>query len=258
MRRGSRLEVIEVIVVHRLGLEDIQPACCSGLLAGGSRSGRGSLLFSEINQVRFRLFRGRWLRLSSSGTRRTWAPPWRACIALFVLIVLLELVASPAEVLEVVRATSKPASIPENASTVSPVSHTVATKPPISATGAGQAASDAHTALETAELIPVGPGFLPLRSDHINIPQQFDELGRPIAHIDTLILPVLVDEMELAEHSQERHVGPRIVDDSFRSVLNKELQQLETLPGVHQHIVTTNHEMILPCRSVATPPRSYP
>jgi hypothetical protein len=224
------LEVIEIVFVRRLGVENIQAATGSGLLPSSSRGGSGGLLLAEINKIRLRLFRGSWVRFPASSARRTGtASPGRARIPLFILVVLLEPVAPPAEILEVVRAASEPTPVSKDATAISPIPHAVAAKASVSAASTRQAASNAHAAFKAAELVPVGPGLLPLGTDHVDIAEQFDELRRPVAHVDTLVLPVLVDEMELTQHSQQRHMGSRIVDDSLRSVLDKELQELKAL-----------------------------
>ena len=70
-------------------------------------------------------------------------------------------------------------------------------------------------AFETAELVTVGASLLALSANLIHVAQQFDQLRGPIAHVDTLVLPVHVNIVELSQHPQQRHVRSRIVDHPF-------------------------------------------
>ena len=236
--RRSGLEVVKIVIVIRwLGVKDVKTTTAARrrLLASSSRRW-GRLVVAKVKQILFRLFRFRRLGLLCSGARRTRSTSRRRSrICFVVLIVFIELAAaSTSGILEVIRCTPKPTSVTINTSTVSTVPQAVAAKTSIPAAAIRQAAPDAHATFEAAEFISVGPSLLSFRTDKIDITKQFHQFGRPVAHVDTLVLPILIDIMELAKHAKQRHVGPRIVDHSFRSVLNKKFQKLKTL----QH---TNH-----------------
>ena len=131
--------------------------------------------------------------------------------------------------MEIAGAAAKPAAVTEHAATVSAIANAIASEPRVSATGprhaaaaAADARSDARSALETPELIAVGAGLLPLGPDQFNVSEQFDQLRRAVAHVDALILAVLIDEVKLAEHSEEGHVGSGVVDDTLGAVLDEE------------------------------------
>lgn len=61
----------------------------------------------------------------------------------------------------------------------------------------------------------------------INVGEKLCKLFCPIPNIHTLVLAVLVNEMELPQHLEEREVRPRIINNPFRAVLNQEFQKLE-------------------------------
>lgn len=74
--------------------------------------------------------------------------------------------------------------------------------------------------LKATELIAISSGLLSFCTNLIYIAEKLHQLRRSVAHIDTLILPVLIDVVELAEHSEKGHMRPRIVNNSFRSVFD--------------------------------------
>lgn len=204
----------------------VQSVTSSGLFpCGHRRSWRRDLVVTKVNEIFFR--RLWWLR----SLRLLLGPSWAGCSpptgVLLVFVILLETAAPPAGIPEIVGIATKASTVTVDTSTVS--SETFTAEASVSAAGAGEAAAKAHAALDTTELVPVGSGLLSLCTDEIDVAQQLDQLLRAIAHVDTLVLAIVIDIVELAEHPQERDVGPGIINDSFRTVLDQEFKELKGL-----------------------------
>lgn len=98
---------------------------------------------------------------------------------------------------------TKPTSISVNFSRIATVVARLATESSITAaatTTATGEASHAHTSFNTSIFILVHASFLPLLSDSIHIAKKLDQLVGSVPDIDTLILSVWINVVELAEH----------------------------------------------------------
>lgn len=231
-RCGSRgLEVVKFVVIGSAGsrrrVEDIQAVAATRRFLPSSRGACGDGFFlAKVEKIRFGCLRRLRLGLAPRA-RRASASPRGACIGFVIFIVLVEPVVAPAGILEVAGSPSEAATVTENASAVSSKRHAIATKASVAATR--HTPAHVRPSFEATKLVTVGPGLLALCADHVDIPKELDQFGRPVAHVDSLILPVLIDVVELTQHSKERHMGSGVVNHAFGSVLHEEFQKLEAL-----------------------------
>ncbi|MCO9238449.1 hypothetical protein KUX60_23865, partial [Salmonella enterica subsp. enterica serovar Kentucky] len=94
---------------------------------------------------------------------------------------------------------------------------------------AADTTSNSGSALKSTEFVTISPGLLSFGTNQFNVTQQLNQLLRTVPHVDSLILAIRVDVVELTEHANEGQVRSGIVDNTFRSVFNEEFKKLETL-----------------------------
>lgn len=146
----------------------------------------------------------------------------RAACFVVVFIVFLESIASTSRILEFARIASETTTIAVYSSTVATITHAFAAKAAISSTRCRKAST--HTTFNTAELITIGARLLSFGSNRVDITKEFHQFLRAIADIDTLILPIIINEVELTKHAEERKVGARVVNNSFGTILDQEFK----------------------------------
>ena len=86
-----------------------------------------------------------------------------------------------------------------------------------------------HHVFDTDILVSRGACLFALCPDAVDIAKQLGQLLGAIPNVYTLVLAVLVDKVELAQHFEEGEVGAGIVNDAFGAVLDEEFEQLQGL-----------------------------
>jgi hypothetical protein len=136
-------------------------------------------------------------------------------------------------ILESGRVSSIPTTVAINFPSISAISSFLASKAAISA-------STGHTStyppFNASIFVSIGPSFLSLGSNRINIAEQLRKFLGSISNVDTLILAILINEMELPKHSEEGDVLAGVVYYSFGTILHKEFEQLKRLPMISVRI----------------------
>ena len=155
---------------------------------------------------------------------------WRARWVI-AFVILFEFIPA-SRVIKGARVSAEPASISVDGASITSIRGIFTAKPTITATApdtTSDASAEATTtgaAFNATELVAIGPGFLSLGPDTFNIAEKFRKFLCSVANIDALVLAVLVVELELAQHFEKRKMASSIVDDSFRTILDQEFEQL--------------------------------